>query len=59
MGQALWYVEKPKSLNGKTMLIGIDVYHHNKNNSYVGFVSSCDPRFVKYNSQIVNRKKTY
>ena len=50
MGGPLWYVEKPKTLNPKSMLVGVDVFHHKNKDSCVGFVSSCDPKFSRYHS---------
>jgi hypothetical protein len=52
MGNPLWHIESPKTLAKKTMLVGIDIYHHNKKNSYVGFVASCDPKFTKYYTKV-------
>jgi len=32
------------------MIIGIDVFHQKKNESYAGFVASVDPFFTKFYS---------
>ena len=38
----------PKNVPKNTMIIGIDVFHRAKSNSFVAFVATLDPNFRHY-----------
>ncbi|KRX05903.1 Ribonuclease H-like domain [Pseudocohnilembus persalinus] len=57
LGKPLWFCEKVKTLNPKSVFIGIDVSTQG-GRTLVGFVSSLDPQQTQYNAQIQVQKAT-
>ncbi|KRW98111.1 Ribonuclease H-like domain [Pseudocohnilembus persalinus] len=55
LGRPLWYCEKVKTMNKKTIFIGIDTFTQD-GKTFVGFTSSLDPQQSQYNSQVEVQK---
>ncbi|KRX10750.1 Ribonuclease H-like domain [Pseudocohnilembus persalinus] len=55
LGKPLYFCEKVKTLNPKSIFVGIDISTQG-GNTFVGFTSSLDPYQTQYNSQIQVQK---